>query len=559
MATKADLTRMQKEKTRIQNAINTECGRINSEVSKFQRVVRSSSVDEKKVSDFIELLDSMEETAEELEGQIDGFTTTLDEYDFNTTQLKDLWGAPVATKKETQEEANNKTRKEWVDAQRANVEKIKKRLEAGRTAIDLYKNNIINALNSPVRTADDINKKIKLLSILINERKSGKFTKEEREIYDRFFKDLRKDIKRLKKKLTAEGKDLTAITECEKDLDELEAVYRSKCCLRVRAVKSAADFYRKHKKLVLISAGLIAVTTVVDLAIGLGPFSAIMRGNNMISSQGGPLQPVFSGLNNFIGQFVAKHVDGRTWYSNFNGVRIDSPDVSHMVLKGLALIGLNTATIGAKAALLTGLLKRLFKKRKPTPEKDEPTKTDPEPPKKPEPKAPRKPRTPRPPEESEEETKTGSDKPGEKPKDPKKPTKPSFVDSAFLANFLYKFLNNMFAKKDSKELLLSAMKNPENEELKTKIESAVRDFLGSDYAKVVSDTLVAYIQDELKEGILHDIASAEDIEKATEKITDYLVKIKLSDGNLRKWLVGILTKINNESHKVEERPKRGRR
>lgn len=135
--------------------------------------------------------------------------------------------------------------------------------------------------------------------------------------------------------------------------------YRKKCPLLVRVVKSAKDFYKKHKKLCLIIAGLSAIA-LIHATVGPILIPAIMHGNIMIGAETHTLAGFTSFVNNVLGGLInAKNVNG-LWYLA-NGVRINNGLAGASLLKGVAISGIGSAALVAPVVVA---IKKLIDKMK---------------------------------------------------------------------------------------------------------------------------------------------------------------------------------------------------
>lgn len=174
---------------------------------------------------------------------------------------------------------------------------------------------------------------------------------------DKIFIYLEGEIKRLNEtlerykdkdpdKYNAEKERLDKIQD---RVDKLGKKYRKKCPLLVRAVKEAKNFYKKHKKLALIIAGLAAVA-LVHATVGPVLIPAIMRGNMMIGDTIVGLSGFTDFVNNILGGAInAKCVNGY-WYLA-NDMMITPSLASTSLLKGLAISGIGTTALVAPIIL----------------------------------------------------------------------------------------------------------------------------------------------------------------------------------------------------------------
>jgi len=194
-------------------------------------------------------------------------------------------------------------------------------------------------------------------------------------------KDARKDIDRIVKHLEKEIARLSNLVEHYKEenedkynssverlnglkdrLDKVEKKYRSKCPLMVKTVKSAKNFFKKHKKVCLIVAGLSAMALVSYHVL----IPAIMHGNIMISGTTPALRPFMKFTNGILGGMIGaekKLSDGVMCWFLANGVRINPSCASSSLLKGLAISGVNSTLL---VAPLVVAIKKLVEKMKTT-------------------------------------------------------------------------------------------------------------------------------------------------------------------------------------------------
>lgn len=101
-------------------------------------------------------------------------------------------------------------------------------------------------------------------------------------------------------------RDLARLEACKAKLNDANEVYRSNMTWRVKAVRGAKKFYKKHKKEILIVTGLAA------LAIAFSPviIPNIMTGNLLWGNKVAAVRPVLGGLNKLLGNAIgAKPVD----------------------------------------------------------------------------------------------------------------------------------------------------------------------------------------------------------------------------------------------------------
>lgn len=176
-------------------------------------------------------------------------------------------------------------------------------------------------------------------------------------------RNVRKQIDAIIKKLEDEIKDIDQQLEKYKDedpvkyqatkerlnnvkdrLDKVSKKYRAKCPLLVRAVKSAKDFLKKHKKAALIIAGLAAIA-LVHATVGPMLIPAIMHGNAMIGTAAPSLAGYTDFTNNILGGLIGATKTAKGGWLLANGVRIGANLSSTSLLKGLAISGVGTAAL----------------------------------------------------------------------------------------------------------------------------------------------------------------------------------------------------------------------
>ena len=175
-------------------------------------------------------------------------------------------------------------------------------------------------------------------------------------------KKMRKNIDAIFKKIEVEIKEIEKHFETCKELDEekcqslqerldnlkkkvdtLGKGYRRKCPLRVKSVKSAKHFFKKYKKPLLITAGLVSFAMLAHSVI----IPAIMHGNIMVASFSPALRGPIKAFNNLLGGLIGATKDGQGFWYLANGVRLNSTVASSSLLKGLAISGIGNAALVA--------------------------------------------------------------------------------------------------------------------------------------------------------------------------------------------------------------------
>lgn len=151
------------------------------------------------------------------------------------------------------------------------------------------------------------------------------------------------------------------LNQLEDRLSQVGKKYRSKCPLRVKSVKSAKAFYKKHKKPILIAAGIAALA--VELAVGPVIIPAIIKGNLLLKDKLPFGKSAFVGINNVLAGLInAKSKAGIIIKSSGEVINIGkNVNLCTSLLKGVALSGLGTAAI---VAPVVGSIKALMEKMK---------------------------------------------------------------------------------------------------------------------------------------------------------------------------------------------------
>ena len=133
----------------------------------------------------------------------------------------------------------------------------------------------------------------------------------------------------------------------EHQLDDVKSNYSKKCPLLVKSVKSAKEIYKRHKKPLLIAAGL---STIALLHATVGPLiiPAIMHGNLMIMNKVPAFRSFLGGINGVLARMInAKEVvlDGHRFWQLASGVKIDQVSSTASLLKGVAMSGIGSAVL----------------------------------------------------------------------------------------------------------------------------------------------------------------------------------------------------------------------
>ena len=243
---------------------------------------------------------------------------------------------------------------------------VKEKIENGRRKLKDPENyvdvDIFALLNGQI---DGLAAAISALENQIDGLEAPIKDKEVRKKIDKEFERLENEIKTISDFLELyKDKDpekyeaaVKRLEEQKQRLDEIAKKYRKKCPFLVRTAKSAKEFYKKHKKLVLLAAGLAAIA-LVHATIGPVIIPAIMHGNLLIGHSIPAFRGILGGINKVLGTLInAKVVDG-VWVLA-NGIKLAPSCASASLLKAIALAGVGTA------AWVTPLVfgtKKLFEK-----------------------------------------------------------------------------------------------------------------------------------------------------------------------------------------------------
>jgi len=302
-----------------------------------------------------------EEVLDTLNGDLESINHDLD-------NLETLIKSSYEIKTLTDEQYNNLTRK--INEIR---EKITQSQEKVSTFSVLRKDGFLKSLDG---TIEGLESAITDLEDMVNVADEP-ISKENRKIIEGIQEEISKEISRIEDELEhhkEEDKDkyesqVARLNECRDRLDKIDKAYRKKCPLRVRAVRSAKNFYKKHKKAVLIVGGLAALSIVLSPVI----VPAIMEGNLLIMNRSPLLRPFYKGMNNFLGKSIGASIVktevGSLVWQLANGTILSPIITKYALLKGLA-ISVSGSTI-LSAPLIAGVVmaiknlnKKLEKKNK---------------------------------------------------------------------------------------------------------------------------------------------------------------------------------------------------
>ena len=151
----------------------------------------------------------------------------------------------------------------------------------------------------------------------------------------------------------------------ERKLEEAGKNYRRKCAFLVKSTKTSKQFYRKHKKAVLVSTGLTSLA-LTHATVGplIGP--SIMYGNILLMSSVPAFKPMLSTINIALAQLIgAKQIvhDGTGKWQLANGTIIAPTCVTLSLFKGLGSVGLTSSAFAAPIIIMIKELAMKIKKK----------------------------------------------------------------------------------------------------------------------------------------------------------------------------------------------------
>lgn len=263
---------------------------------------------------------------------------------------------------------------------RDRLTKLMEELKAKKNNIDSNQyDTLMNKLSEIEKKLDEVNKNIKhpemiknadkfailneginKLDIGLNDldsivKSTDKFTnKEDREDINNKINELQNEIERLENVLEYyRDKDeekynsiLEDLNKLKTKLNDINGEYKKKCPLRVRVVKGTKNFFKKHKKICLIIAGLAAMSLVLSPVL----IPAIMHGNIMIAGTTPALRPFIKFTNNILGGIIGATKDSVGLWTLKNGVCINPSCAASSLLKGLTISGVSSAPYVATVA-----------------------------------------------------------------------------------------------------------------------------------------------------------------------------------------------------------------
>lgn len=211
-----------------------------------------------------------------------------------------------------------------------NKDRMDKRLNDFEKEINSLKKDIESFDKSDKKAKKHINKRIRILNrnLMIYNISLLKVKKEEPEKYE----SLKSRYDKIKE-----------------DYSNVKKDFRGKCPLKVTKVKSAKDLLSKHKKILLIGAGLIAFALLSYHVL----IPAIIQGFNMIGFTTPALKPITDGFNKILTGFIGGRINQYEQIILANGSIINPSAAKSSLLKGIAISGINSTL------LITPILKSI--------------------------------------------------------------------------------------------------------------------------------------------------------------------------------------------------------
>lgn len=246
--------------------------------------------------------------------------------------------------------------------------KLKEEIDKNKGKIEAYV-----SLNGKGFYDLSIEEKLNFFENAINE--AGRpVNKENRKELDKISEDIARRISILEDDLLTNAdqekydSEMKKVDAYKQRYEELSQRYHKNCPLRVRAVRTAKKWYKKHPILMMIATGLAALA-VTHFVVGPVIIPAIMHGNMLISSKVVALRPILASVNKLLGgminaSIVNTSINGtaiNVWQLA-NGLMLSPTITSTSLLKGIAMVAGGSATL--VAPLVVGLKSVVGKMRK---------------------------------------------------------------------------------------------------------------------------------------------------------------------------------------------------
>lgn len=215
---------------------------------------------------------------------------------------------------------------------KAKVDKAKER----------YRLNIIQeeANMNTVNYLDNLEKVISDLEGVVD-KCVAPIEREDRKKINKIFNKIEKEIRFLEKEIVHYKEDdvdfkakLDRLNLSKDKMDTLRSKYSEKCPLRIKAYKSAGNFYKKHNKMTLLGAGLASMVITLRTVLTV----PLIVANEILASSTGKLGVVFKKINDILIYLSGVKREGDSLVMA-NGLKIDSTAVTSSLLKSLAVNG----------------------------------------------------------------------------------------------------------------------------------------------------------------------------------------------------------------------------
>ncbi len=251
--------------------------RCDKEIVAATALISKGLADEETIKSFLENLDNLLKEIEKLDKEIEENNTLTEEQRNNLNKLSSELKDKVKEGKETINNLTSLKQNGFLDLLDGSINGLEKALES-------------------------LDKEIE------NDTFIGKEGKENRKKIDLEIKRIENEIYLIETNLEHNkhedeekyNHEIERLNECKEKFNNLKGKYYSKCPLRVKAVKSGKNFFKKYKKQILIGLGIAA--SVALWAPVLGP--ALMYGNGMIGLKVPALKGVLGSINKMIASTI---------------------------------------------------------------------------------------------------------------------------------------------------------------------------------------------------------------------------------------------------------------
>ena len=238
-------------------------------------------------------------------------------------------------------------------------------------AYDIMKENgFLDLLNGDVdnlaQAIEDFEAEIDLANKPIN--------RQDRKILDLQYKKLVGEINRIENNLenykdTDPEKyesEMAKLHDCKDKLEQVNKKYNKACPLGVKQVRSAKKFFKKHKKGILLAAGIATVALLAQPVL----IPAIMHGNMLIGSKVAFLNPILSAINKKLASAINANVvktvvNGVTTYPWHlaSGTIISPNTATAALLRGVASVALGSVPlVGGVVVSIKALADKIIKR-----------------------------------------------------------------------------------------------------------------------------------------------------------------------------------------------------